>query len=157
MKKILVALIAALLLCPAAKGIPITDEALTHLGKPYVYATAGPNTFDCSGFTCYCYKVVEEVELKRSARDQGYDDSYEKIESAESLIPGDLVFFNTNQSDLDKSDHAGMYLGNGEFIHCSSSKGKVVISSLLEGFYNEHFSWGRRVITQTTKTYPHRR
>ena len=146
MKKLLVALIAALLLCPAAKGTPITDEALTHLGKPYVYATAGPSTFDCSGFTCYCYKAVEGVELKRSAIDQGYDDTYEKIESAESLIPGDLVFFNTNQSDLDKSDHAGIYIGNGDFIHCSSSKGKVIISSLLEGYYSERFSWGRRIM-----------
>lgn len=152
MKKLIVALIAAMLLLGSmaygAQNPPIIDEALLHLDKPYIYATAGPNTFDCSGFVYYCYLTIENIELKRSAKEQGYDDTYEKISAIEDLMPGDAVFFNTNKSDSDACDHSGLYIGDGEFIHCSSAKGKVIISTLLEGYYNERFSWGRRIIKE---------
>ena len=124
---------------------PVIDEALLHLDKPYIYATAGPKTFDCSGFVYYCYLKVENIQLLRSAKDQGYDDRFDKIEKIEDLMPGDLVFFNTNKKDGDFCDHSGLYIGEGNFIHCSSAKGKVIISTLEEGYYNKVFSWGRRV------------
>ena len=54
------------------------------------------------------------------------------------------MYFNT-VSDGDLSDHAGIYLGAGYFIHASSGQGKVVVSSLASGYYNQVFSWGRRV------------
>ena len=61
------------------------------------------------------------------------------------LKRGDLVFFDT-VSDDDLSDHAGLYLGGGKFIHASSSAGKVIVSTLASGYYNRVFSWGRRVL-----------
>ena len=149
MKKFLVALIAAMLLLSniaySTQNPPIIDEALLHLDKPYVYATAGPNTFDCSGFVYYCYDVIYNIKLKRSAKEQGYDEDYDKIETIEELKAGDMVFFNTNKRDGDFCDHSGLYIGEGNFIHCSSAKGKVIISTLEEGYYNEVFSWGRRI------------
>ena len=63
----------------------------------------------------------------------------------ENLIPGDLVFFNTI-SDSDLSDHAGVYLGEGYFIHASSGAHKVVVSNLNTGYYGRVFSWGRRIL-----------
>lgn len=149
MKKFLVALIAAMLLLSniaySTQNPPIIDEALLHLDKPYVYATAGPNTFDCSGFVYYWYDVIYNIKLKRSAKEQGYDEDYDKIETIEELEAGDMVFFNTNKRDGDACDHSGLYIGEGDFIHCSSAKGKVIISTLEEGYYNEVFSWGRRI------------
>ena len=85
------------------------------------------------------------MSLKRSAYSQGYDSTYEKIEGVSNLKRGDLVFFNTI-SDSDLSDHAGIYLGGGCFIHASSGGHKVVVSNLTTGFYNRVFSWGRRVL-----------
>ena len=126
---------------------PLLEEAQLHLDKKYVYATAGEKTFDCSGFTFYCFKQVYGIELLRSARDQGYDKAYTKIETIEELLPGDLVCFNTVE-DKDLSDHVGIYMGDGNFIHSSSGQGKVCISTLLEGYYNTHFSWGRRIIEE---------
>ena len=149
MKKLVtVALAALLLLLSIACSASVIDEAFSHLGEPYRYGRQGPHSFDCSGFTYYCYLEIEGIKLKRSAKAQGYDDTYEKIEEIEDLKIGDLVFFNTNTRDSDLSDHAGLYIGDGYFIHASSGKNKhkVVISTLLEGFYNEHFSWGRRVV-----------
>lgn len=119
-------------------------SAQQKLGCTYVYGATGPSTFDCSGLTQYSFKQAG-VSLKRSAYSQGYDTTYEKISSVGSLKRGDLVFFNTI-SDSDLSDHVGIYLGGGCFIHASSGGHKVVVSNLTSGFYNRVFSWGRRVL-----------
>ena len=119
-------------------------SAQEKLGKPYVYGATGPNSFDCSGLTQYSFKTVG-VSLKRSAYSQGYDSGYDKITGVENLRRGDLVFFNTI-SDSDLSDHVGIYLGGGCFIHASSGGHKVVVSNLTTGYYNRVFSWGRRIL-----------
>ena len=114
------------------------------LGCPYVYGATGPSKFDCSGLTCYIFKAVG-VKLERTAYNQGYDDSYTKIEGWQNLKRGDVVFFNTI-SDSDLSDHAGVYIGEGYFIHASSGAHKVVVSNLTTGYYGRVFSWGRRIL-----------
>lgn len=120
--------------------------AQNQLGKPYIYGTAGPNSFDCSGLTTYAFKKVN-VTLGRSAYAHGYQaSSGTKIESISSLKRGDIVCFDTI-ADSDLVDHVGIYLGDGYFIHASSgtSNGKqVCISSLSSGYYNRVFSWARR-------------
>jgi len=121
--------------------------ATQQLNKPYSYATEGPNTFDCSGFVCYCYKGIFDINLPRSAKDIGYSD-YELIENIDDLEKGDVVCFNTNKGDKDLSDHVGIYLGDQEFIHSSSGQGRVIISPINEGYYGERFSWGKRIISE---------
>ena len=118
--------------------------AQNALGCPYVYGATGPSKFDCSGLTCYIFKALD-VKLERTAYNQGYDETYEKIDSWEKLKRGDLVYFNTI-SDSDLSDHAGVYLGDGYFIHASSGAHKVVVSNLTTGYYGRVFSWGRRIL-----------
>ncbi len=135
---------------------PTRDERIEYaiyiaqlqLGKPYIYGTAGPNSFDCSGFTTYAFKKVG-VSLGRSAYAQGYNSSSgTKITNYSDLKRGDIVCFETI-SDSDSSDHVGIYLGGGYFIHASSgdSNGRrVVINSMSSGFYQREFTWGRRPI-----------
>ena len=120
--------------------------AKAQSGKPYIYGTTGPNSFDCSGFTYYVFKNAAGVTLKRTSESQGYDSSYTKISAISDLKVGDLVFFNTNSDDADLCDHVGIYLGSGSFIHASSAGGKVITSSLNSGYYNRTYSWGRRVL-----------
>lgn len=124
----------------------IITLATQNLGASYSYGCAGPTYFDCSGLPYYCYMEIADIELPRTAYDQGYCDDYIKIETVEDLEPGDLVFFNT-VSDGDLCDHSGIYLGDLEFIHASSSKGKVVISKIEDNYYAERFSWGRRILS----------
>ena len=122
--------------------------AQCQLGKPYVYGGNGPSHYDCSGLTYYCFKQIG-ISLERSAYAQGYDRHYNKIYEPKDLKRGDLVFFNTNDSDGDLSDHAGLYLGNGYFIHASSSAKKVIISQFVSSssnYYLRTFSWGYRVL-----------
>lgn len=147
MKKIFIAFLAAICLFNSCFAEEVVDEAILHLDKPYRRFAEGPNSFDCSGFVYYCFKEAKNIEIPRTAKGQGYNDEYEKIENIEDLMIGDAVYFNTVY-DRDLCDHAGIYVGNGDFIHCSSSKRKVLISSLLNGYYNKHFSWGRRIINK---------
>ncbi len=121
------------------KGMKAVEMAKKHLGKPYVYGASGPNSFDCSGFTSYIYKQLG-VKLNRSAKDQAKNG----VEvSRKDLQPGDLLFFHTTRPGI---SHAGMYIGDGKFIHASSSKtGKVIISPLNSGYYNTRFVVAKRV------------
>ena len=118
---------------------------MLHLEKPYVYSATGPDSFDCSGFTYYCVDTVYDFTIKRTAYEQGYDESYYKVNSIAQLQIGDLVFFNTKR-DKDKCDHAGIYIGNNQFIHASSAGKKITISEIQGTFYEGIFSWGRRLI-----------
>lgn len=118
--------------------------AISLLGKPYSFATAGPNTFDCSGFICYCYKEAVDIDLPHSAQQIGYIEEYTTIENIEDLRAGDILCFDT-LIDADQSDHLAIYLWNNNFIHCSSGKRQVTISSLEEKYYKNNFSWGKRI------------
>jgi cell wall-associated NlpC family hydrolase len=123
----------------------IIDFAMGFVGKPYRYGASGPNAFDCSGFTTYVYKKFG-VKLPRSANSQAHG-SYGMTISKNQLRPGDLVFFKTTSNNNNPVNHAGLYIGNGKFIHASSSKrtGGVKVSSLNSGFYQRCFKWGKRI------------
>ena len=130
--------------------------AQNQLGKPYSYGKGytnddNPSGFDCSGLVYWCFNRAH-IQLEQSAYKQGYDNKYTKISDIESLKRGDVVCFNTS-SDGDLSDHTGIYLGNGYFIHASSgsSKRKVVVQSftgdsISNDYYKRAFSWGRRIL-----------
>ena len=120
--------------------------AQKKMGAPYVHGAKGPDSFDCAGFTYYCYKKGAGITLKGSSQGQGYDDKYTKITDIDDLERGDLVCFDTDESDDDLSDHVGIYMGDGWFIHASSAAGQVIISRLDTGYYERVFSWGRRII-----------
>ena len=76
---------------------------------------------------------------------QGYDDTYPKINNISDLQLGDLIYFNTNTTDADLSDHAAIYIGDLNFIHASSSSG-VKITNSNDGFYARRFIGVRRVM-----------
>lgn len=123
----------------------VIDTAESLMGRPYSSNANPPKSFDCSRFVKYCFGKVD-VNLSGSSKSQGYDSSYERITGTSSLKRGDVVVFNTNSSDSDLSDHTGIYLGSGYFIHASSSAGKVIVSTLSSGYYKRTFSWGLRII-----------
>ena len=117
--------------------------AKSLLGKKYVWADEGPNTFDCSGFTWYVYKNIAKISLPRSSKEQG---AYGTYINKENLQPADLVFFDTVGAKDNVISHVGIYIGNNQFIHASSGQGKVVISQLDSNYYLKAFVNGRRVL-----------
>lgn len=109
----------------APKGAPhsrVVAIALAQLGKPYRWGADGPDAFDCSGLTMYCYAQIG-IYLPHSSAAQ-YDCG-ERI-SRDDLKPGDLVFFARRRG----ISHVGMYIGGGNFVHASHTGDVVKISSL---------------------------
>jgi len=117
----------------------IADLAMQYLGTPYRWGGSAPGGFDCSGFTMYIYKQFGH-SLPHTASGQWQSGLGTKVSSISELQPGDLVFFNDPSRNAGKAcSHAGIYIGNGQHIHASSSKSGVVISSLTSGYYNTYY------------------
>ena len=103
------------------------------LGTRYVYGGTTSSGFDCSGYVRHIYKQFG-VGLDRSTSGMfGQGQSVAKGD----LQVGDLVFFKTTAA---KVGHVGIYIGNGNFVHSSTSKG-VVITNLNDPYY-----WGKRYV-----------
>ena len=124
----------------------IAATAKQYLGTGYVYGGASPRGFDCSGFTMYVYSQ-HSYSLPHSATSQWQSGLGTRVYSISELQPGDLVFFNDPSRNAGKAcSHAGIYTGDGQFIHSSSSRsGGVIVSSLTSGYYNTYFVGGIQV------------
>jgi peptidoglycan DL-endopeptidase CwlO len=91
---------------PNAKAAAAVYWAETQIGKPYVWAAAGPDTYDCSGLMLWAYDKVG-IQLTHYSGDQF--NQGKRIARAD-LAPGDLVFFGS------PIHHVGMYAGGDNFI-----------------------------------------
>jgi cell wall-associated NlpC family hydrolase len=119
----------------------ITSLAKTKLGKKYVWGASGnKNTYDCSSFTKFVYKNVG-VDIPRTSIRQSKFGKYVK---RSELQKGDLIFFDTSKRRKGYVNHVGIYLGDNKFIHASSAKKKVVITSLNKNFYSNRYKGARR-------------
>ena len=120
----------------------VVSYAKSFLGKPYVWGAQGPSSFDCSGFTYYVFKNSANIKLPRTTKDHS---TYGTTISKKNLKVGDLVFFDTSGSNSGNVSHVGIYIGSNQFIHASSSKGKVVISD-FNNYYTNAFVKAKRVL-----------
>ncbi|RMH58689.1 MAG: hypothetical protein D6679_04165 [Candidatus Hydrogenedentota bacterium] len=118
--------------------------ARNFLGAPYRWGGAGPEAFDCSGFTSLVYKKAG-VMLPRKAQDQF---TVGRSVAREDLEPGDLVFFETYAPG---PSHVGIYVGEGRFIHASSGAGRVIETSLTRPYYARRYLGARRVLSETER------
>jgi cell wall-associated NlpC family hydrolase len=116
-------------------GIPIGDipapsfgallavaYAERQLGKPYVYAGAGPNVFDCSGLTMMAWRQAG-VSMEHGSRSQFMSFPHVPIDQ---LAPGDLVFFGISGP---LNHHVGIVIGPGIMIEAPHTGAFVRIAS----------------------------
>ena len=96
--------------------------AEAQVGKPYLWAAAGPNAFDCSGLTMVAWGKAG-VSMEHGSRSQYA--SFPKV-SRSQLQPGDLVFY---YSDL---HHVGMYVGNNTIVHAANSSTPIQYAPMDE-------------------------
>ena len=115
---------------------------MAQYGKPYIFATEGPDTFDCSGLVYYCLRLAGVNVSRWSAADYANVQAWEEISDYHDLIRGDLIFFRSNSSS--NISHVAVYLGNGTYIHASSSAGCVTITD-FGPWSQRNFVLGRRV------------
>lgn len=105
------------------------DDIITYaykfLGTPYFFGGSSPATgFDCSGFVQYVYAHFG-IKL--------YRDTYSQVKEGtpvdkDQLMPGDLIFFGTNNNP----EHEGIYIGNNLFIHSPHTGDVIKITSLSD-------------------------
>lgn len=118
----------------------IIAYAEQFIGCPYVWGGSGPKSFDCSGYTQYVMKQFG-YSLIHGATSQSKSGV---AVSRDELKPGDLVFFHTFNSSY-YITHVGIYAGNDQFLHASSSKG-ITYTSLSSDYYSKAYVCARRII-----------
>lgn len=113
--------------CPATytndKGGRAAQKACDLVGKPYVFGSEGPNSYDCSGLTKAAWAAVG-VHLEHYTKDQW---SSTKSVSRSELKPGDLVFY---YSDV---HHVAIYIGNGMVVHAPHTGDFVRMATIDRG------------------------
>jgi LysM repeat protein len=143
-------------------GLPEKDEkkanTLTHkvlataysqMGKPYVYGGNSPETgFDCSGFIQWAYDK-HGIDLPRSSRDMmsvGVEVPPDEIQ------PGDIVVYREYRRGA--TNHAGIYSGNGVFIHSPHTGSRIKESAAFDAYHLKHFVTARRVLPDNANIEP---
>ncbi|TXC93205.1 hypothetical protein FS935_03150 [Metabacillus litoralis] len=113
----------------------VTSIAKSLIGTNYVWGGTSPSGFDCSGFIKYVYEKAD-ILLPRTV-----NEIWNYSKDVQKVGVGDIVFFETYKPG---PSHAGIYLGNGQFIHTSSSNG-VTISELSNSYWNARYLGAKRI------------
>ncbi|WP_163537614.1 NlpC/P60 family protein [Gracilibacillus sp. YIM 98692] len=113
----------------------LIGKAKFYIGVPYQWGGATPSGFDCSGYLQFVFQELN-ISLPRTV-----SDIWNATIPINSPSIGDLVFFETYKPG---PSHAGIYLGNGQFIHAGLSNG-VEISQLSQDYWSKRYIGAKRV------------
>ncbi len=117
----------------------LTRDALRFLGTPYVFGGTSSSGFDCSGFVQHVFAMLG-MSIPRTA-----DAQYSAGGRVKGRMKaGDLVFFQTYEPG---PSHVGIYIGNGKFVHASSSHG-VMVSNLSDSYWSSRYLGAKRLIAR---------
>lgn len=120
------------------KALDVVIFALGLIDIGYQFGGRNPEAgLDCSGMVSYVFGRAAGLRLQGSAADLARQG---RPVTPAQLRPGDLVFFNTLERPF---SHVGIYIGDGRFVHAPSSRGKVRIDSLRQGWYAGRFEAAR--------------
>lgn len=107
----------------SSTGQAIADYACQFVGNPYVWGGSSlTNGADCSGFTMAVFSNFGISLPHNAASQSGYGTSV----SADSLAPGDLVFY----SDGGGISHVAIYIGGGQIVHAANSNSGIITSDM---------------------------
>ena len=121
----------------------LKDEFADWRGTRHRMGGNGARGFDCSGFSLHLFATTLGVNLPRTTAQQA---TLGWSVDRSRLRPGDLVFFRPPSYPR----HVGVYVGNGEFVHASSSKG-VTLSRLDSTYWRRHYWMARRIIVSANE------
>ena len=130
---------------------PAADDVLFRaiglVGTPYVWGGNTPSSgFDCSGLINFVYSDVAAIRLPRTTQ-QMMQMKGQRV-SRSQLRSGDIVFFST--AGHGRVSHAGIYVGEGRFVHAPSSGGTVRLDSVDSTYWNKAYLQAKRVLNSET-------
>lgn len=126
----------------------IIRKGKSLLGRKYKYGSAGPRSFDCSGYTMACYRAAG-IKLPRSTTAQR--DFGRRLRADEPLQKGDLVFFASRGSRSSVPGHVGIVVsysrwdGSFRFIHASVGNG-VELQRSEAPYYRSRYLYATRIL-----------
>ena len=127
-------------------GAAAAAMAASLVGSPYVYGASGPSGFDCSGLLYYIYRQLG-YSIARGSSSQYNQSGY--FVSTSEMQPGDLVYFFDPRFDGSggtlPTTHAGIYVGNNQFIHASTTSYRVQYDDLFGGYYEPYLVGVKRI------------
>ncbi len=112
----------------------LLEEAARYLGTPYVWGGYSPSGFDCSGFVSYCLTNSGVRNTGRLTAQGLYDMCTPVSES--DVQPGDLIFFTGTYNAGVPVTHVGIYVGDGQMIHCGDP---IQYTSIYSSYWQSHF------------------
>jgi cell wall-associated NlpC family hydrolase len=126
---------------------PVAEDvlfrALGLVGTPYRWGGNTPDSgFDCSGLIGYVYRDAAGITLPRSTREMIGMRAQDVEQGA--LQTGDLIFFATNGGS--QVSHAGIYVGEGRFVHAPATGGTVKLDSLSKAYWQKAYLSAKRVL-----------
>ncbi|GDX04705.1 bifunctional murein DD-endopeptidase/murein LD-carboxypeptidase [Buttiauxella sp. A111] len=119
----------------------LMDQYASWKGVRYRLGGSNKSGIDCSAFVQRTFREQFGLELPRSTSEQ--QDSGKSI-SRNKLRTGDLVLFRAGSTGR----HVGIYIGNNQFVHASTSSG-VTISSMDEPYWKKRYNEARRVLSRS--------
>lgn len=116
----------------------IVESAKKRIGIPYCYGGTTTKCMDCSGFVFTIFGDIG-IQLPRSSAQQF--SSGKEIDDDDVTV-GDLVFFKNKSGNI---NHVGIYVGNNNVIHASSSRG-VIVQPLTDSYLSNGYAGVRRYL-----------
>lgn len=113
----------------------VVQIAQNYIGTPYVWGGTSPSGFDCSGFIQFVFSE-EDQTIPRTVSEM-----WNFSTPVDQPSVGDLVFFETYKAG---PSHAGIYIGDGKFIHAGESRG-VEISNLDQDYWKQRYLGAQRI------------
>ncbi|HBF2862831.1 TPA: C40 family peptidase [Clostridioides difficile] len=124
-----------------SKADKLINVAKSKLGCNYVYGAEGPNNFDCSGFTQWCYKQIG-IKIPRTASAQSKAGKAVDLKDRSKWKAGDLLCRIGGGSN----NHVVMYIGNNQIIHSPQTGDVVKIESVNSYRKGKAYTHVRRFI-----------
>lgn len=125
----------------SAQANDVLFNALGLVGTPYRYGGNTPDTgFDCSGLISYVYRESADLALPRTVVEMNKIDAPTIDEN--NLQAGDLVIFATGWGN--RPSHAGIYVGDGRFVHAPSRGGVVRMDFLSDKYWQKSYLNAKR-------------
>jgi len=123
----------------STRGREVVMFAMSLLDTGYRFGGKNPEAgLDCSGMVSYVFRQAVGLRVTGSAADIA---RHGHPVDRDELIPGDLVFFNTQHRPF---SHVGLYIGDGRFIHApSSASGGVRIDRLSNHYFASRYEAAR--------------